>query len=351
LAVWRREVVYWSCARPFSFPLSSKRPIGSYSNLALGQMLPAHVCVAGVSSYAMQSPGAFWHFLRGYFFEVVAALFERFGAGFSSVRLTLGDITFPCDTRHTFMQFFDAVLQVPPTVDPGCRLSRHLSLPVLTVRRSGYGHEVSAASCPFRQPLREVALTQFPWPGGTQTAGSLQGDSFVLLQRQVTPLNPVPRGPLNGAAVRMAAARLCAKARLFCHLGVSLESLSWHEQLRLLFHAKVLTGYHGSGMGAGALWLPAGAVVLEFQPPTCWWCGFALSFARPNCTSASRSAVADASTGNVRAQQSNAAGSLRLTWILSTTRSTPVARWPAVDEPDYFGCVRGLDRAFATQQL
>ncbi|CAE8652953.1 unnamed protein product [Polarella glacialis] len=301
--------VIWACKRPF---VGKEMEVEGRGNAQL------HACINGISSYARFSSSSFWHFARGYLFEVFAALVQRFGSrklGF--VNIALGDLTYPCDVRHDFVEFFQSFSNGPPTVDPGCSMSRLLGHPVLGVRSSP-GHQVAAASaCALRSVLHSVTLRHVYRNQPKELRRQIQGrhDTLLLISRKQTDLSH--REPFNAAAARAAAAKLCVKARLACLLGVYLEDWSWRQQLSTFLGSKALVGSHGSGLGAAALWLPPGAAVLELAPPSCWWCEFAMSVTRPNCSLRS--------TRHLRPGPKAWRQDGRLTWILSTTADTPPA--------------------------
>ena len=54
---------------------------------------------------------------------------RRGTVGLGRTALALGDLTYPCDVRHTWVEsFYGAFLDESPTVDPGCVLSRLITL-------------------------------------------------------------------------------------------------------------------------------------------------------------------------------------------------------------------------------
>lgn len=301
--------VVWSCMRPFfAMPVSA----------AIEGSTPVqHACVAGVTALGRFSPGAFWHFARGHLFEVLVALVQRFGSDITHVKVALGDLTYPCDVRHTWSDFYLAFLSSRPTVDPGCSLSRLRGDSLLALSTSKGREVAAAASCHTLPRFRPSVLRST-----CDRVGAL-----VLLRRRRSALSPATREPANAAELSRAASNVCRRAGLRCELNVALEDLDWRGQLVMALRSHALIGYHGSGLGAASLWLPHGAVVLEFLPPGCWWCAFALGVARSNC---SRLAAAQPPH--------------RLLWLLSSTAGTPVANPPGgFLEPasPYFGCANG----------
>lgn len=232
--------------------------------------------------------------------------------------------------RHTWVEdFYGAFLTTPPTVDPGCELSRLQGHAVLGVATSPGHHVAAAGACAPRPPFLTTA--------GQRT--SLR--ALVFLRRRVSPLSPASREPKNVATLYAAAGRLCALAGLTCMLGVALEDLSWREQLLTARRTEALVGYHGSGIGASALWMPAGSTVLEFTPPRCWWCAFASGTTRQNCSAGTAPRTRHAfNVGRAHTTP------LRITWLLSTTADTPNAVLqgegvnPAVA---HWGCANGGD--------
>ncbi|CAJ1404812.1 unnamed protein product [Effrenium voratum] len=279
-----RSQVALACWQPFLGPVPGEQ----------------HACVAGLSPLGRASPGSFYHFTRGLLVEAFRILRSRFGS--FRLRLALGDLTYPCDHRHNFMDFFGAFLDHPVTVDPGCELSRRRNLPVLGLPFA------SRSFCELRAPLRAAV----PRTGASAPV-------FLLLRRN--PAGTPTRAPTNQAAVT----QVCKQSRLSCR-DLALEDLSWARQLLLLRRTKALVGSHGSGVGAAMLWLPSAAAVLEFMPRGCWWCAFAVGAALPNCTSR-------------RAQ---------LTLVISTTADTPPAS-PHRPHP-LIGCADGEASTFGLRR-
>merc|ERR1712003_467635 len=125
--------------------------------------------------------------------------------------------------------------------------------------------------------------------------------TLVLLQRRITSLTSSTREPLNRKDLRSVVTLACARMRLSCRPNTVLEDLTWRQQMSLALRTRGLIGVHSSGLMTQALWLPRDGVVLDFMPRGCWLCA-ALAFTRPNCSTDGR-----------------------LIWILSTTKSAPVA--------------------------
>jgi len=58
------------------------------------------------------------------------------------------------------------------------------------------------------------------------------------------------------------------RAKLICDL----EDMRWSEQVKHALRSDALIAFHGAASGSHEVWVPPGAVVIEFQPTGAWYC-------------------------------------------------------------------------------
>jgi len=239
------------------------------------------VCIFGRNVLMVSS--AFWHFAQGHLLETFVLL-HRAGLYHPSLRLAFGD-------RHFFkswvpyLEFYDVLFDHRPTLDPRCaarNYGHYLRYTNFTMGerseqpkvqlRHGANNSAYVRSCQLLSIMRELAATR-----RRALPRSARPMHVVLLARGGTsaPRTGPQRQMRNLGAVGGHLAAFAARQGATFET-VQLEKLEPLQQVDLLLRTDILVSYHGSGVGAGHFWMPAGSVVVQFEPPRVQYCVFAV---------------------------------------------------------------------------
>ena len=221
------------------------------------------VCIKGRNS--IQSSSALWHFIQGHLLETLFLLHSH-SVNYSDPNT---QVYFEVSRQtRMYMKFFDFYNQVfhnRPLIANCDGIGNYFSFPKLEWHVNRTDARLEFKSAQYTSLISTCKSIPHLLPQNRDSERQ-RFATFVMRQGK--------RRILNRKDVEIELHRFSSSHNLQNN-SYFLEKLSIRAQVSLLQRTQLLVSYHGSGIGAGHIWMPINSIVIEALPPKWPYCIFA----------------------------------------------------------------------------